>query len=54
MEQLLEFFEITGPWAAGILGVWLLLNVIGEICEKKNKIVPEFMKIRKYILCYMI
>lgn len=48
MEQLLEFFKITGPWAAGILGVWLVLNIIGEICEKKNKIVPEFMKIRKY------
>lgn len=48
MEQLLEFFKITGPWAAGILGVWLVLNIIGEILEKKNKIVPEFMKIRKY------
>ncbi len=45
MEQLLEFFKITGPWAAGILGVWIVLNIIGEICEKKNKIVPEFMKI---------
>lgn len=48
MEQLLEFFKITGPWAAVLLGVWLVLNIIGEICEKKNKIVPEFMKIRKY------
>jgi hypothetical protein len=48
MEQLLEFFKITGPWAAGLLGVWLILNIIGEILEKKNKIVPEFMKIRKY------
>ena len=45
MEQLLEFFKITGPWAAGILGIWIVLNIIGEICEKKNKIVPEFMKI---------
>lgn len=45
MEQLLEFFKITGPWAAVILGVWIVLNIIGEICEKKNKIVPEFMKI---------
>lgn len=45
MEQLLEFFKITGPWAAIILGVWIVLNIIGEICEKKNKIVPEFMKI---------
>lgn len=45
MEQLLEFFKITGPWAAVILGAWIVLNIIGEICEKKNKIVPEFMKI---------
>ena len=45
MEQLLEFFKITGPWAAGILGVWLVLNIIGEILEKKNKFAPEFMKI---------
>ena len=48
MEQLLEFFKITGPWAACILGVWIVLNIIGEILEKKNKIVPEFMKVRKY------
>lgn len=45
MEQLLEFFKITGPWAAVLLGVWIILNIIGEILEKKNKIVPEFMKI---------
>lgn len=48
METLLEFFKITGPWAGILLGAYLLLNIIGEICEKKNKIVPEFMKIRKY------
>lgn len=48
MEQLLEFFKITGPWAAVLLGAWIILNIIGEILEKKNKIVPEFMKIRKY------
>ena len=30
MEQLLEFFKITGPWAAGILGTWIILNIIGE------------------------
>lgn len=45
MEQLLEFFKIAGPWAAALLGAWIILNVIGEILEKKNKIVPEFMKI---------
>ena len=48
MEQLLEFFKITGPWAAGILGTWIILNIIGELIEKTGKIVPEFMKIRKF------
>ena len=49
MEGFLEFFKITGPWAAGLLGFWIVLNIIGEICEKKNKIVPEFMKIVTHI-----
>ena len=49
MEGFLEFFKITGPWAAGLLGFWIVLNIIGEICEKKNKIVPEFMKIITHI-----
>lgn len=48
MEQFIEFFKITGPWAAGILGTWLVLNIIGEIAEKSGKIVPEFMKVRKF------
>lgn len=48
MEQLLEFFKVSGPWAAALLGAWIILNVIGEILEKKNKIVPEFMKIVTY------
>ena len=30
------------------MGVLLVLNVIGELLEFKGKIVPEFMKIRKY------
>ena len=48
MEQLLEFFKITGPWAAVILGTWIILNIIGELIEKTGKIVPEFMKVRKF------
>lgn len=50
MEQLLEFFKITGPWAAGILGTWIILNIIGELVEKTGKIVPEFMKVRKFFI----
>ena len=45
MQGFLEFFKITGPWAAGLLGFWVVLNIIGEICEKQNKIVPVFMRI---------
>ena len=50
MEQLLEFFKITGPWAAGILGTWIILNIVGELVEKTGKIVPEFMKVRKFFI----
>ena len=50
MEQLVEFFKITGPWAAGILGTWIILNIIGELVEKTGKIVPEFMKVRKFFI----
>lgn len=48
MKEFIEFFKIVGPWASGILGAWVVINVIGEICELKGKVVPEFMKIRKY------
>lgn len=48
MKEVIEFFKIVGPWASAILGAWAIVNVIGEICELKGKVVPEFMKIRKY------
>lgn len=48
MEKAVEILKITGPWAAVLLGIWAILNVIGEICTLKGKIVPEFMNIRRY------
>lgn len=48
MEQFIEFFRITGPWAIILLGAYVALNVIGEILERCGKIVPEFVKIRKF------
>lgn len=48
MEQFIEFFRITGPWAIGLLGAYIVLNIVGEILEKCGKIVPEFVKIRKF------
>ena len=48
MEKLVEILGIPGSIAAVIIGVWIFLQVIGELCELKGKIVPEFFKIRKY------
>lgn len=48
MEELLKMFEASGPWVGIILGGYAALNVVGEVCEKMGKIVPEFMKIRKF------
>lgn len=49
MEQFIEFFKLAGPWAAGLLGAWIILNLIGEALDKTGKLVPAFMKIRTCI-----
>jgi len=48
MAEVLNFLSIPGAVAVVILGIWAILQVIGEILELKGKIVPEFMKIRKF------
>lgn len=44
----IEFLGIPATIAIILVGIFLILQVIGELCELKGKIVPEFMKIRKY------
>jgi hypothetical protein len=44
----IEFLGIPATVAIMLVGVFLILQVIGELCELKGKIVPEFLKIRKY------
>lgn len=44
----IEYLKPPAAIAAALIGILLILNVIGEILEFKGKIVPEFMKIRKY------
>lgn len=51
MEIITEFFAILGiggssAFIACIL--FLVMQIIGEICEKFGKIVPEFVKVRKF------
>lgn len=45
MEEFIKFFNVTGPWVGILLGFWIILNVIGEICSKTGKVVPAFMSI---------
>lgn len=51
MKDLIEgvqFLGIPGTIAIVLIGVFLILQIIGELLEFKGKIVPEFLKIRKY------
>lgn len=43
-----EYLEIPAIVLAALIGLFLILQIIGEILEFKGKIVPEFLKIRKY------
>jgi Mg2+ and Co2+ transporter CorA len=44
----IEFLGIPATIAITLVGLFLVLQIIGEFCELKGKIVPEFLKIRKY------
>lgn len=48
MIPYIEYLKLPTQIAVALVGVLLVLNVIGELLEFKGKIVPEFMKIRKY------
>ena len=44
----IEFLGIPVAIAVVLVGFFLILQIIGEIVEVKGKVVPEFMKVRKY------
>lgn len=50
MLSLIEYLNLPTKIAIILVGLLLILQVIGELLEVKGKIVPEFMKIRKYFL----
>ena len=43
-----EYLNVPVKIAIIIIGAFLVMNIIGEILEFKGKVVPEFVKIRKY------
>lgn len=44
----IEFLGIPATIAIVLVGLFLILQIIGELCELTGKIVPEFLKVRKY------
>lgn len=44
----IEFLGIPTTVAIMIIGLFLIMNIIGEIAEWAGKVVPEFLKVRKY------
>ena len=48
MIDLIEYLQVPTIIAIVILGVFLVMQIIGEILEFKGKIVPEILKVRKF------
>lgn len=47
MLEYIEYLNVPVTIAVGIITLFLLMQLIGEILEFKGKIVPEVMKVRK-------
>ncbi len=48
MISYIEYLNVPTKIAMIVVGLFLILQIIGELLELKGKIVPEFVKIRKY------
>lgn len=48
MIEYIEFLNLPATIAIVTVVLFLILQIIGELLEFKGKIVPEFLKIRKY------
>lgn len=44
----IEFLGVPTTVAVIIIGLFFIMNIIGEIAEWCGKVVPEFLKVRKY------
>ena len=48
MLSYIEYLNLPTKIGITLVGIFLILQIIGELLEFKGKIVPEFLKIRKY------
>lgn len=44
----IEYLNVPVALGLAIIGIFLVMQIIGEVLEFKGKVVPEFVKIRKY------
>lgn len=49
MLNYIEYLNIPAKIAIILVGVFFAMQIIGELLEFKGKVVPEFLKIRKYM-----
>ena len=50
MLSYIEYLNLPTRVALILVGVFLLLQIVGELLEFKGKVAPEFLKIRKYFI----
>jgi hypothetical protein len=50
MINYIEYLNVPTTIAITIVGLFLVLQIVGELLEFKGKVVPEFVKIRKYFI----
>lgn len=50
MISYIEYVNMPTKVAIALVGIFLVMQIIGELLEFKGKVVPEFVKIRKYFL----
>lgn len=48
MIAYLEYLDVPVKSGLAIIGCFLVMQIIGELLEFKGKVVPEFLKIRKF------
>lgn len=50
MLSYIEYLNVPAKAAIVIAGLFLVMQAVGELLEFKGKVVPEFLKIRKYFV----
>ena len=50
MISYIEYLNVPTKIAIAIIALFLITQIVGEVLEFKGKVVPEFVKVRKYFI----